>query len=130
MRAAWQLAISSLSARRLRTALLASAVALSAALIVAVACAMASVTATVERRVNSTVGAAEARIRDIGGERLQADLIGVVRSWPEVLVASPRAEGAAGRGAGSNLHPSRSRLGQRKSKAPPYFVTHCCSQFG
>jgi putative ABC transport system permease protein len=95
MQAAWRLAISSLSARRLRTALLSFAVALSAALIVAVACAMSSVTATVEHRVNATIGAAEARVRDIGGDRLPESVLERVRTWPEVLVASPRAEGAA-----------------------------------
>jgi len=68
MRPAWQLATNNLSARRSRTALLIATVALCSALITAVACAMASVHKAISMRVDATVGAADLRIRHVGGQ--------------------------------------------------------------
>ena len=63
MRAASRLAISSLSGRPGRSALLLAAVTLSAALVASVSSALASVNAALEQRVESTVGRADLRIR-------------------------------------------------------------------
>lgn len=88
---AWRLAINSLSGRRSRTGLLVLAVALSASLISAVACAMASLTAAVEQRIQSTVGAADARVRHVGGTTFDAAELERVRSAAGVTLAVPRA---------------------------------------
>ncbi|MEC9372270.1 MAG: ABC transporter permease, partial [Planctomycetota bacterium] len=70
------------------------AVALATALIVAVSCAVASVNAALDRRVATTIGAADARIRHVGRQRFPDDLLPKVRAWSEVRAASPLAEDA------------------------------------
>jgi len=68
--------------------LLVATVALSAALIAAVSAAMNSMQASAKRQVETTVGASDARIRASGtGKTIDASLLGVARSWPEVEIA-------------------------------------------
>lgn len=96
MRQAWRLAISSLSGRRSRTALLVAAVALSAALVAAVASLMASVNASVRMRLERTVGSADVSIQPAGmGQTLPASVLDTVQAWPEVALAVPRRETSA-----------------------------------
>lgn len=91
MRPAWRLAITSAWRRRARTALLTSAVALSAALIAAVACALSSANNAVGARMDATFGAAELRLEPTGrGGMMPASVLDVVRTWPEVDAAAPR----------------------------------------
>ncbi len=91
MRPAWRLGITSAWRRRARTALLTSAVALSAALIAAVACALSSANNAVNARMDATFGAAQLRLEPTGrGGMMPADALDVVRSWPEVEAAAPR----------------------------------------
>jgi putative ABC transport system permease protein len=90
MRAAWRLAISSLSGRRRRTALLAAAVALSAALIVGVSCAMESIHGAINHQLAATVGAADLRIRPAGATPLPESVLERVRAWPEIAGAEGR----------------------------------------
>lgn len=90
MRPVWRLAISRLSARPSRTALIVLAVALSAALITVVSSAMASLNGAVRARLNATVGAADIVLKP-------ASMLGAVplpwaeriASWEGVRVASP-----------------------------------------
>jgi putative ABC transport system permease protein len=92
MRAAWRLATSSLSGRRRRTGLLASAVALSGALVVGVACAMESIHAAINQQLAATVGKADLRLRPAGAGTLPESLLEQVRAWREVTRAEPRAQ--------------------------------------
>ncbi|MBL0870220.1 MAG: ABC transporter permease [Phycisphaerales bacterium] len=94
MRAAWRLAINSLSQRRGRTGLLAASVAMCAALIVAVACAMASLTKAVETRIGETIGAADARIERRGSAdmALGTELLNKADGWDGVKLAVGRLE--------------------------------------
>lgn len=89
---AWRLAISSLSRRPSRSALLVGAVAMSAALVVAVACAMASVQGAINHQLAGTVGAADLRVRPVGTAGLAPAILERVRAWPEVAEAEPRLE--------------------------------------
>lgn len=91
---AWRLATNSLSGRALRTGLLIAAVTLATSLVAAVSCAVASANQAMRQRVEETVGAAEARLKEVGGKRFEAEILEVVRSWPEVRIASPREEDA------------------------------------
>ncbi|MFG0256761.1 MAG: FtsX-like permease family protein [Phycisphaerales bacterium JB043] len=93
MRAAWHLAISTLRTRRLRSALLAAAVAFSCALITAIACASASVSGSLTEQVGSALGSADVRLRDIGGQRFDMSMVDVVASWEGVGIVVPRGEG-------------------------------------
>ncbi|MDX2118542.1 MAG: FtsX-like permease family protein [Planctomycetota bacterium] len=93
MRPAWRLAISTLSARRSRTALLIAVVALSAALISAVACSMVSIQQSLVQRAGATIGVADARIRAIAaGATIAASTLEMVRTWPEVRAADARVQ--------------------------------------
>lgn len=84
MQPAWRLAISNLSARRSRTALLVAVVAMSAALIAAVSCAMHSMQTSARKQVMSTVGLADITIKPSGrGSTLDKSILQQVRSWPE-----------------------------------------------
>ncbi len=94
MRPAWRLAISNLSIRRSRTALLVASVALSAALIAAVACAMASLHAGIRRKVEQTVGAADLRIQRVGKDVFDESVLRQVEGWPETALAVGRLQGA------------------------------------
>ncbi|MDX2132750.1 MAG: ABC transporter permease [Planctomycetota bacterium] len=88
MRPAWRLAISSLSARGSRSALLAGTVALSAALVAAIACAMNSVQVSARAQMHQLVGEADAAIAPAGrGQLLRASLLDEVRAWPGVAGA-------------------------------------------
>jgi len=91
MRAAWQLALSSVSARRSRIALLIGAVALSAALITAVATAMRSLNASVSMRTSVVMGNADVRIEPAGsGDTMGEGLVERVRGWEGVEAATGR----------------------------------------
>ncbi|CAG0967030.1 Macrolide export ATP-binding/permease protein MacB [Phycisphaerales bacterium] len=85
MRPAWRLAISSLSTRASRTALLIATVGLSAALIVAVSCTMNSMQVSAKRQVDSVVGRSDVRVRPSGGgQTLDESLLAVVQRWQGV----------------------------------------------
>ncbi len=90
MRPAWRLAISSLSTRRNRTALLVCAVALSAALIAAVSCSMASVHKGLRARVEATVGASDLRVVKLGKDLFDRALADTIAAWPESKLVVPR----------------------------------------
>ncbi len=94
MQAAWRLAINSLSQRPSRSILLILAVALCSALIAAVGCSMASVTAAIKMRIESTVGAADLRIKNAGGTTFDASVIDIVKQWPDAAVIVPRLQDA------------------------------------
>ncbi len=94
MSAAWRLAINSLSGRRLRTGLLATAVALATALVVAVGCAIASLNAAMELRLETTIGSADGKVKHVGGRPFEASVLESVLGWEEVRIAAPRAQGA------------------------------------
>jgi len=91
MRAAWRLAISNVSARPSRAALLVAAVALSAALISAVACGFASANGAIERQMERQLGTAEARLTAKGaGSTFDASWLERARAWDGVARAIPR----------------------------------------
>lgn len=91
MRAAWRLAINSVSARPSRSALLVAVVALCATLITAIAFALASVQGAIGSRLDSTFGKADLRITSrSGGGDFDTALAGLVASWPEVDRTSAR----------------------------------------
>jgi putative ABC transport system permease protein len=92
MRAAWQLAISNLLRRKLRSGLLVASVMLCAMLICAVACAMASLTKGLDERIKATVGGADVKLKHVGGASFDAGLLAKVEAWPEVTLAVPRAQ--------------------------------------
>ena len=94
MRPAWRLAISSLSIRRSRTALLVASVALSAGLIAAVACAMASLHAGIRTKVEQTVGAADLRVQRVGKDVFDVAVLAQIEKWPEVALVVGRMQGA------------------------------------
>jgi putative ABC transport system permease protein len=94
MRPAWRLAISSLSIRRSRTALLVASVALSAGLIAAVACAMASLHAGIRTKVEQTVGAADLRVQRVGKDVFDLAVLEQIEKWPETALAVGRMQGA------------------------------------
>ncbi|MEZ6242389.1 MAG: FtsX-like permease family protein [Phycisphaerales bacterium] len=83
MRAAWRLAINSLSARPRRAILLTLVVALSGTLIASVACAMASIHQSIRVQIDTHVGTAEARIRSATGS-IDASVLETARSWEGV----------------------------------------------
>ena len=90
MRPAWHLAISSLSARRTRTALLVLAVAMASALTVAVAGAMGTIEHALRLSAGQMVGLIDYRIVHAQAGRLPGDLLEQVRAWPEVDQAAGR----------------------------------------
>jgi putative ABC transport system permease protein len=93
MRALWRLAISSVSRRRSRSALLIAVVAMSAILISAVGVAMGSVRAALEKRVTQMVGSADVRITPRSATKLlDAALVERVRAWEGVKLVAPRVE--------------------------------------
>lgn len=94
MRPAWRLAISTLSVRRSRTALLVASVALSAGLIAAVACAMASLHAGIRTKVEQTVGAADLRVQRVGKDVFDLAVLEQIERWPETVLAVGRMQGA------------------------------------
>ncbi len=93
MRPAWRLATSSLDGKRLRTALLAGAVALAASLITAVACGMASVSVSMEDRLDAAVGRADAALTHVAGAAFDASVYELVLEWEEVDQAAARSVG-------------------------------------
>ena len=91
MRAAWRLATKGLSARPSRSALLISAVTLSAALIAAVACALASASGAIKQQLESQLGQTEIRIRARGTAGLfESSVLDGLRDRPEILATLPR----------------------------------------
>ncbi len=95
MLAAWRLAISGLSARRSRSALLVGAVTLSAALIAAVACAIASANGAIKTQLEGQIGSAELRIRPTNaGAAFPISITERVEAWPEVDFTLPKARDA------------------------------------
>ena len=96
MRAAWRLAISSLSQRPSRSVLLLLVVALSAALVCGVATAMASVTESLRSRMVGAVGTADLKIvTPASAKPLDEEVLAKVRRWPEVKAAEGRLRAAA-----------------------------------
>ncbi len=92
MRAAWRLAISSVSARPSRAALLVAAVALSAALISAVACGFESANGAIQAQLEGQIGSAEVRLSGRGsGATFDASMLETVRGWEGVERALPLA---------------------------------------
>ncbi len=94
MPAAWRIAIDWLAGKPLRTALLATAVALASSLIVAVSSGVASVNAAFRLRAEGAVGAADLRLERVGAAPFGHEALEMVQSWPEVAVAAPRTERA------------------------------------
>lgn len=90
MSALWRLSTSNLGGRKLRTALLAGAVALSTALVASVACAMASLSAGMAWRVTNALGAADIRVHEVLEGRFPASVLGTVRDREGVEAAAPR----------------------------------------
>jgi putative ABC transport system permease protein len=86
----WRLAISGLSAKRGRTALLVACVALCAALVVAVRSAIASLNEGFSQRIEATIGAADLRVVHPGKAAFDAAILQSVRAWPETQAATGR----------------------------------------
>ncbi|MFO0875630.1 MAG: FtsX-like permease family protein [Phycisphaerales bacterium] len=84
------IALSGLSGRRGRTALLAAAVLLASTLVVAVACGIGSARASIEARLHRIIGATDARIIEERNNRFDASLVDDVREWPGVAAAGAR----------------------------------------
>lgn len=91
MRAAWRLAINSVSARPSRSALLVAVVALCATLVTAIAFALASVQGAIGARVDATFGRADIRVVSrSGGADFDGALEDRVAAWDEVARVSAR----------------------------------------
>lgn len=91
MRAAWRLAINSVSARPSRSALLVAVVALCATLMTAIAFALSSVQGAIGSRLDATFGKADLRITSrSGGGDFDGGLADRVAAWPEVDHVSAR----------------------------------------
>ncbi|MBM4111441.1 MAG: FtsX-like permease family protein [Phycisphaerae bacterium] len=90
----WSFARQALAGRRGRTALLVTAVALSAALVTAVSCVIATVQSNVDMRLRKLVGDADARLVQRYGEDFSDDAIATVRALPGVSYAVGRLEGS------------------------------------
>lgn len=92
MRPAYRLAASSLRGRPRRTGLLAAAIALSAALVAAVGCSIATINATLQQRVDQTVGRADVRIKARSGADFPASALDAARAWEAAAIVTPIAE--------------------------------------
>ena len=90
----WCFARQALAGRRGRTALLVTAVALSAALVTAVSCAIATAQSNVEVRLRKLVGDADARLVQRYGEDFADDALAAVRALPGVEHAAGRLDGS------------------------------------
>ena len=90
----WCFARQALAGRRGRTALLVTAVALSAALVTAVSCAIATAQSNVEVRLRKLVGDADARLVQRYGEDFGDDALETVRALPGVQHAAGRLDGS------------------------------------
>src|SRR6187401_542962 len=90
IRAAWQLAISSLAGRRTRSILLALAVALATALSVAVSASMDTMVASLRQAMGEMVGLLDTRLSDRYGQRVDEKVLQQVRSMPGVAIAAAR----------------------------------------
>ncbi|MAC75392.1 MAG: hypothetical protein GY728_09715 [Phycisphaeraceae bacterium] len=94
MRPSWHIARHVLSGRRVRTILLVIAVAMASALVTAVATGMRTVQGSIEHRISRSIGAVDARVVHRYGSPFDAEVVEMVRTWPGVVEASPRVEGA------------------------------------
>lgn len=93
MGSASRLALRSLLARRRRTALLVSAVALSALLIAAVSTAMVSIQGSLTERIAATIGRSDVILKAGGvGQAVDGAWVERARSWPGVELAAGRVE--------------------------------------
>lgn len=90
MSASWQLAHSSLAARKWRTALMTGAIALATALVVAVSCAIATVQGSIEHALVSFLGASDVRIVHPFNGRFDEAELEKARSWNGVGAATGR----------------------------------------
>ncbi|MCA9293901.1 MAG: ABC transporter permease [Phycisphaerales bacterium] len=90
MRLLWHLSINVFTARRNRTLLLATSVALSAALVAAVGCALASLHAGLRFQLDQRVGAADIRVQEVSEGRFDANALATVERDPDVALAAPR----------------------------------------
>lgn len=86
--ASLRLAFSSLSGRRLHTALIVAAVALAASLFAAVSVLMGTITGNVEFQLHKILGATQVRIIHQFSGRFDDELLEHVRAWPEVKHAT------------------------------------------
>ncbi len=84
MRAAWQIAISTLWARRLRSALLIAAVALATAMVVTVASGIDTVNESFRKGLTDMLGRSDATLRHTTGANLPRSMLDSVLQWPEV----------------------------------------------
>ena len=87
---AWRLALNNLRASRWRTVLMVVAVAIAASLVTAVSSAVDSGRASTEASFTRFLGNANARVVRPGGGRIDAEILELVRTWPEVDVAEGR----------------------------------------
>jgi putative ABC transport system permease protein len=94
MQPSWRLALNALAGRRLRTVLMAGAVATATSLVVAVSCATASAQSGFESSLVRFIGASDCRIIHPGNGRFDAALLETVRGWPEVRLATGRLVGS------------------------------------
>jgi putative ABC transport system permease protein len=88
MRATWWFARQTLAARRSRTLLLGTAVALASALVMGVACALATVQQTTGGQIKRYVGATDARVVNRFGPTFEAAVLDEVRALPDVQAAA------------------------------------------
>jgi putative ABC transport system permease protein len=88
---AWRLATSSAFARPSRTLLMIAVVAMAALLISAVGVAMGSLSAAINKRIETTVGIFDLRLKPAGrGSEMPASWLDTVKSWPETEAATGR----------------------------------------
>src|SRR5688572_4634030 len=90
----WQLARNTLAGRPWRTALMIGAVMIAASLVVAMTSAIGSAQASMVDGLQRILGAADARIIHPGNGRFNADVLDMVRTWPEVRLATGRVLGS------------------------------------
>ncbi len=90
MRLLWHLSINVFTARRNRTLLLATSVAMSAALVAAVGCALASLHAGLRFELDRRLGSADVRVQDVSEGRFAGNVLGAIETDRDVVLAAPR----------------------------------------
>ena len=78
MRAIWRLSTNALAGRASRTALLVAAVALSVTLVATVACALGTLTNSMSKKLDSSLGLADIRVRELTGTRFDGHIAEIV----------------------------------------------------